>query len=114
MKCTNNPLAGKENTYVTICRLATQLNGGTVSQVTRFNDVEATKFQLLTGLIFANLADQTDDTDSSAQHRFNARLALEIVLQKSGMLELAPTDSVEIESGLRELRAKLTQLGERL
>jgi hypothetical protein len=84
-----------------------------VSQVARFNDVEATKFQLLTGLIYVNLAGQTDDTNSFAQHKFNARLALDSTIQKLSGLELSPTDSEEVENGLRELRAKLTQLGER-
>jgi hypothetical protein len=85
-----------------------------VSQVARFNDVEATKFKLLSGLVYANLAGETDDTNSFAQHKLNARLALDSTVQKLGGLELSPTDSAEIESGLRELRAKLMQLGERL
>jgi len=85
-----------------------------VSQVARFNDVEATKFQLLTGLIYANLASQTEDTNSFAQHKFNATLALDSAVRKVGGLELSPTDSAEVESGLQELRAKLMQLGERL
>ena len=85
-----------------------------MSQVPRFNDVEITKFQLLTGLICADLADHADNPNSSAQHKFNARLAFETALQRLGGLELSPTDSAEIESGFRELRAKLTQLGERL
>jgi hypothetical protein len=85
-----------------------------VSAVPRFNHVDLAKFQLLTGLISANLADQTDDASSSARHKFNAKLALNTALQGLGSLELSPTDSEEIENGVRELQAKLGELGERL
>jgi hypothetical protein len=76
---------------------------GTVSQIARFNDVEATKFQLLTGLIFANLAEQTGDSNISLQHKFNAKVAFGTAIQRSSELAPSRTDSAEIESGLREL-----------
>jgi hypothetical protein len=74
--------------------------------------VDFIKAKLLTGLIFANIAIGADDPERASRNTSNARLALGTVLQTIGEVQLSATDSAEIEAGLRELRTKLTHLGE--
>lgn len=72
------------------------------------------KAELLTGLISANLATKANDPETMSMNRSNARIAHDTACRKLKSIDPSPADLAEIESGFRELRATLRQLGESL
>jgi hypothetical protein len=85
------------------------------SQASNSNGVRFLKVDLDVALNFAKIAlHSQSNRGRRTRNQANARKAYDTVIQWKNRLEISREDAVEIDAKLRELRAALEQLGEKL
>jgi hypothetical protein len=80
-------------------------------------DVNAASVEFLnveadTGLMFANIAIESDDSEKTTRNQANARLAYDTVLRFIGRVSLSAMEFDGLSSKMGRLKADLQKLGE--